>query len=110
MFETAIARLTASAGLPLQWVENPEWLALCKRFIPSAKSPSRKVLMQCLLPATLKTFKQAAQEHCRGLEGTVSYDGWTGGNHHHYIVFMVHCRGQNHVIQVHNASGNARQL
>jgi len=34
MFETAIACLTASAGLLLQWVENPEWLALCEHFIP----------------------------------------------------------------------------
>jgi hypothetical protein len=94
MFETSIARLTASAGLPLRWVENPEWLALCERFMPNAKSPSRKVLTQRLIPATLKTFKQTAQEQCRGLEGTVSYDGWTGGNHHHYIAFMVNCRGR----------------
>ena len=43
MFETALAHLTASAGLPLRWVENPEWLALCKRFLPNAKSPSCKV-------------------------------------------------------------------
>jgi len=105
MFETAIAHLMASARLLLQWVENPEWLALCECFIPSAKSPLHKVLMQHLLPATLKTFKQAAQEHCQGLEGTVSYDGWMGGNHHHYIAFMIHCIGQNHVIWVHDASG-----
>lgn len=94
MFETAIARLTASAGLPLRWVENPEWLALCERFLPSAKIPSRKVLTQRLIPATLKGFKKTAQDRCQGLEGTVSYDGWTGGNHHHYIAFMVNCRGQ----------------
>jgi hypothetical protein len=62
--------------------------------MPSAKSPSRKVLTQRLIPATLKTFKEAAKEQCRGLEGTVSYDGWTGDNHHHYIAFMVNCRGQ----------------
>ncbi len=45
MFETGIARLTASTGLPLRWVETPEWLAraLCKRFMPNAKS---KVLTQ----------------------------------------------------------------
>jgi hypothetical protein len=94
LFETAIARLTASAGLPLRWVENPEWLALCERFLLNAKSPSRKVLTQRLIPTTLKGFKQAAQEQCRGLEGTLSYDGWTGGNHHHYVAFMVNCRGQ----------------
>ncbi|KAH8984274.1 hypothetical protein EDB83DRAFT_2326294 [Lactarius deliciosus] len=57
MFETAVTCLTASAGLPLRWVENPEWLALCERFLPNAKSPSRKVLTQRLIPATLKGFK-----------------------------------------------------
>jgi hypothetical protein len=94
LFETAIARFTASAGLPFRWVENPEWISLCERFMPSAKSPSRKVLTQRLIPATLKTFKEAAKEQCRGFEGTVSYDGWTGDNHHHYIAFLVNCRGQ----------------
>ena len=94
MFETGIACLTASAGLPLRWVENPEWLALCERFMPNARSPSHKVLTQRLIPATLKAFKQAAQEQCQGLEGTVSYDGWTGGSNHHYIAFMVNCGGQ----------------
>ncbi|KAH8991160.1 hypothetical protein EDB83DRAFT_2231697 [Lactarius deliciosus] len=94
MFETAVARLTASAGLPLRWVENPEWLALCERFLPNAKSPSRKVLTQRLIPATLKGFKQTARKQCSGFEGTVSYDGWTGGNHHHYVAFMVNCKGQ----------------
>ncbi|KAG2359997.1 hypothetical protein BDR07DRAFT_1462245 [Suillus spraguei] len=33
-WETGLARVTASAGLPLRWVENPEWLKLCDRFIP----------------------------------------------------------------------------
>ena len=74
----------------------------------NAKSPSHKVLTQCLIPTTLKTFKQAAQEQCQGLEEAVTYDGWTGGNHHHYIVFMVNCRGQNHVIWVHDASGECK--
>jgi hypothetical protein len=127
LFETTVARLTASAGLPFRWVENPEWLALCERFMPNAKSPSCKALTQRLIPATLKTFKQTAKEQCRGLEGTVSYDGWTGGNHHHYIAFMVNCRGQvslvnfafylnicsgncgqNHVIRVHDASAERK--
>ncbi|KAG1753645.1 uncharacterized protein EDB91DRAFT_1286022 [Suillus paluster] len=27
--EAGLAQVTASAGLPLQWVENPEWLKLC---------------------------------------------------------------------------------
>ncbi|KAH9029946.1 ribonuclease H-like domain-containing protein [Lactarius pseudohatsudake] len=64
--------------------------------------PSRKVLTQRLIPATLKGFKQTARKQCSGFEGTVSYDGWTGGNHHHYVAFM------NHVIRVHDASGERK--
>ena len=64
MFETAIACLTASAGLLLWWVENPEWLAPCKQFLLNVKSPSCKVLTQHLILAILKGFKQAAQEWC----------------------------------------------
>jgi hypothetical protein len=104
LFETMVAHLMASTGLPFRWVENPKWHALCERFIPNAKSPSQKVLTQCLIPATLKTFKDAAKKQCQGLEGTVSYDGWTGGNHHHYIAFMVNCRGQVSLISVFNSN------
>jgi hypothetical protein len=43
-FEDRIMRLTVSAGLPLSWVENPEWLNFCTEFVPQAKSPSHKVL------------------------------------------------------------------
>jgi hypothetical protein len=35
-FEERMIRLTASAGLPLSWVENPEWLNFCTEFIPQA--------------------------------------------------------------------------
>jgi hypothetical protein len=94
LFETSLARLTASAGFPLRWVDNPEWHAFCDRWVPNAKTPSRKVLTQRLLPATLKVFKETAKEQARGSEATASCDGWTGGNHHHFIAFMVMCNGQ----------------
>ncbi|KAI9570855.1 hypothetical protein HD554DRAFT_2037075 [Boletus coccyginus] len=41
-WETGLARLTASAGLPLRWIENPEWKKLCDCFLPKAKIPSLK--------------------------------------------------------------------
>src|SRR6267154_1393330 len=50
-FETRVARLTASANFPIAWVENPEWLALLDEFIPSAISPTRKVLTNPIIPA-----------------------------------------------------------
>lgn len=88
-FEERILRLTASAGLSLSWVENPEWLNLCTEFIPQAKSPSRKVLTQRLLPRTLAEMKKKTMERVSGQNATASCDGWTGENFHHYVAFMV---------------------
>ena len=88
-FEEKLVRLTASAGLPLSWVENPEWLSFCTEFLPSAKSPSRKVLTRRLLPRTLGEFQSAAKQLVAGQNVTVSCDGWTGENFHHYIAFMI---------------------
>ena len=44
LFEHRLLRLTASAGFPLSWVENPEWQAIREEFIPGAPHISRKVL------------------------------------------------------------------
>lgn len=88
-FEERLVRLTASAGLPLSWVENPEWLAFCTEFLPQAKSPSRKVLTRRLLPQTLKEFQSQAKRRVAGKNATASCDGWTGENFHHYIAFMA---------------------
>jgi len=43
-FEQLLIHLMASAGLPLSWVENPEWIAFCDEFIPGSPQTSRKVL------------------------------------------------------------------
>jgi hypothetical protein len=88
-FEDRLTRLTASAGLPLSWVENPEWLNFCTEFVPQAKSPSRKVLTQRLLPRTLADFQGQAKLRVSGKNATASCDGWTGENFHHYIAFMI---------------------
>jgi hypothetical protein len=91
-FEERILRLTASAGLSFSWVENPEWLNFCTEFIPQAKTPSRKVLTQRLLPRTLAELQKQAKERVRGQNATASCDGWTGENFHHYIAFMIVAR------------------
>ena len=91
-FEEKILRLTASAGFPLSWVENPEWLNFCTEFIPQAKSPSRKVLTKRLLPRTLTEMQKQAKERVHGQNVTASCDGWTGKNFHHYIAFMIVAR------------------
>jgi hypothetical protein len=88
-FEERLMHLTASVGLPLSWVENLEWLLFCTEFIPSAKSPSQKVLIWWLLPRTLTEFQSQAMQHAAGHNVTASCDGWTGENSHHYIALMV---------------------
>ena len=88
-FEDRLTRLTASAGFPLSWVENPEWLSFCTEFLPQAKSPSRKVLTRRLLPRVLTDFQSQAKSRASGKNATAMCDGWTGENFHHYITFMI---------------------
>jgi len=103
-FEERMIRLTASAGLPLSWVENPEWLNFCTEFIPQAKSPSRKVLTRRLLPQTLAELQSQAKQRASGKNATASCDGWTGENFHHYIAFMIVVGKEVHTVKVHDAS------
>ncbi|KAG1786803.1 hypothetical protein EV424DRAFT_1476795 [Suillus variegatus] len=84
-WEAGLARVTASAELPLQWVENPEWLKLCDRFIPQAKAPSAKVLMKRVMPQVLRGIKATAKEESCGAVGTLQCDGWIGENSHHLL-------------------------
>ena len=91
-WEAGLARLTASAGLPLRWVENPEWVKLCDRFIPCAKIPSAKVFTKCVMPHVLHGLQVTAKEECRGGVATLQCDGWTGANSHHLLGFMMTVR------------------
>ena len=88
-FEDQLTHLTVSAGFLLSWVENPEWLSFCTEFLPQAKSPSRKVLTQRLLPRVLTDFQSQAKSCASGKNATTMCNGWTGENFHHYIVFMI---------------------
>ena len=88
-FETQVARLTASAGLPLSWVDNPEWIDFVHQFLPAAKSPSRKVLTTRLIPHIAKNYRNIAKESSKDQNATVQADGWTGANFHHLLAFMI---------------------
>ena len=89
IFETCIARLTASAGLPLSWVDNPEWIDFIHRFLPGATSPSRRVLTARLIPHVAEIYRQMAKECSKGQNATIQADGWTGVNFHHLLGFMI---------------------
>lgn len=91
-FETQIARLSASAGLPLSWVDNPEWIDFVHQFLPAAKSPSRKVLTTRLIPRLAKDYRQTAKNSTRDQNATIQADGWTGANFHHLLAFMIAVR------------------
>lgn len=94
-FEKQIGRLTASAGLPLSWVDNPEFITLIDTFIPAANPPSRKTLTRRIIPSLVRDFRMkaiAAVKKERFV--TLQADGWTGENHHHYIAFMISAGGK----------------
>ncbi|KIK93676.1 hypothetical protein PAXRUDRAFT_144538 [Paxillus rubicundulus Ve08.2h10] len=110
-WETALARFTASAGLPLRWIEDPEWKKICDCFLPKAKNLSSKVLTDWIIPKVLSVLKVSAQLECQGLEATLQCNGWTGEDHHHLIEFMMTAQQKAnisnhllHTIHVHNAS------
>ncbi|KAG1724136.1 hypothetical protein EDB19DRAFT_1897951 [Suillus lakei] len=99
-----LARLTTSAGLPLQWVKNHKWKVFCDCFLLRTKRPSAKVLTQCVMPHALNRLKTVAKEECRGANATLQCDGWTGENHHHLLGFMMTAQRKLHTVKVHNAS------
>jgi len=88
-FETCVARLTAATGLPLSWVDNPEWIDFIHHFLPGATSPSRKVLTTRLIPHAAESYRQLAKEVSKNQNATIQGDGWTGINFHHLLGFMI---------------------
>jgi hypothetical protein len=86
--------MTASAGFPLSWVDNAEWIDFCTEFLPAAKLPSRKTLTRRLLPAAITELRTAARATAKGHEATLQADGWTGVNNHHLLAFMITADGK----------------
>lgn len=91
-FESRLGRLTASAGLPFSWVDNPEWLAFVDEFIPAAQSPGRRKLTRTIIPKLVKDLRNQVKKEVSGQNVTIQADGWTGENHHHLIAFMITVR------------------
>lgn len=88
-FEHRILRLTASAGFPLSWIENPEFHAFQDEFIPGSPHISRKVLTKRILREVVTEFREAVKQKTAGKEATIQSDGWTGINNHHLVAFMI---------------------
>lgn len=93
-FETRVMRLTASANLPLSWVDNLEWIRLCEEFIPKARPISRKHLTRVVLPRVVRQIREQVRKAVKAKEATLQADGWSGVNRHHYIGFMISVNGK----------------
>ncbi len=87
--ESRIARITASANMPLSWVENLEVKAFFAEFLPDARLTSRRVLTSRLIPTELNAQRAALVPYIAGGEATLQCDGWSGGNYHHYTGFVL---------------------
>ncbi|KAJ8515209.1 hypothetical protein ONZ45_g7358 [Pleurotus djamor] len=88
--DVRILRMIASAGIPLSFVENPEFIQFIAQYLPSgARAPSRYRLTSRTMPTVIKRLKDDIILAVKGSFGTAQCDGWTGDNHHHYIAFMV---------------------
>lgn len=90
-FNTQLGRLTASVGLPISWIENPEFILFCQEFIhPLASVPSRKVLTCRILPTIKREFQKRDQAAIKaGSMATIQGDGWSAINDHHLNAFMM---------------------
>jgi hypothetical protein len=89
MFENHIARLTVSAGFPLSWVDNTEWIDFCTKFLPATSLPSQKTLTYHLLPTAVEELRASARAAAKGHEATLQADRWTGINNHHLLAFII---------------------
>lgn len=90
-FRHLICRLTASAGFPLSWVENPEWQTIREEFIPGAPHIGRDALTRTILPELVAEFRAEARQFVNSKDVTMQSDGWTGLNNRHLIAFMITC-------------------
>ncbi|KAL0064720.1 hypothetical protein AAF712_008266 [Marasmius tenuissimus] len=89
-FETQIAQITASQGLPLSWVENPEWENFLWEFLPGAHNLSQGRLTWIIIPRTLAVMQGVARGPLQGSMGTLQADGWSGINSVHTFTVRVH--------------------
>jgi hypothetical protein len=93
-FDSQITCITASAGLPLSWVDNAKWLAFVDEFIPAAKSPSHRVLTSWIIPNLASKLRPDTKAMVKGKLVTIQADDWTSQNHHHFIAFMIMADGK----------------
>ncbi|KAF9456718.1 hypothetical protein BDZ94DRAFT_1177124 [Collybia nuda] len=107
-FERKIARVTASGGLPLSWVENLEVQSFFEEFVPGANLPSRSTLTRRLIPEAAAEFRVATISSSKGKNVTLQGDGWTGENKLHLEAFMISIDGKLQTVRVHDATNERK--
>lgn len=94
-FDSRLARMTASCGFSFTWIEDIEVQDFMADFIPNAILPGCRVVSDRLVPEEVDKYRRKAQDRSRGSLATLQCDGWTGGNHHHLLAFMMTTSGPN---------------
>ncbi|KAI0073823.1 hypothetical protein K474DRAFT_1700112 [Panus rudis PR-1116 ss-1] len=106
--EYRLMRITASAGFPLTWTQNPEVHLLLDEFVsPAAVAPNRNSMVNRILPNTLNHLREAQMKSIAPLKhryGTVQFDSWTGLNGRYYHAFLVSLHGKLHTVEVSDCS------
>ena len=95
LYESHIARLTATNSWALSWVESPAWIDFTDEFLHAeTKNPTRKVLTNTIIPRELETHRKLARTNCKDGYATLQCDGFNSRNRHHLIAFMITARGE----------------
>ena len=88
-FETHLANITASCGLSSNWIENQAIRDFFNEILPSASHISSYQLSHWIIPREVEKHRDAAINRSRDQYVMLQTDGWTGGNFHHLIAFMI---------------------
>ncbi|KIY61455.1 hypothetical protein CYLTODRAFT_427529 [Cylindrobasidium torrendii FP15055 ss-10] len=103
-YRDLIGKITASAGLPLSWVDNRHFRQLREEFMPMAPPIGRHALRRTVLPNLRDSLRNDVRVLVNGANGTLQQDGWTGINHKHINAFMVAANGTVFAVRTEDAS------
>lgn len=89
IFEDLLISFFASANIPFNVVENPEFRTLFNTCLPGMRLPSRKTLSTRILNTKMVTTRHDVKMNAKDRLATLQCDGWTGRNSQHLVAFMI---------------------
>ncbi|KAG2354333.1 hypothetical protein BDR07DRAFT_1251662, partial [Suillus spraguei] len=84
-----MANITTSCGFSLNGIENQAIHSFMNAFFPFANPISSYQLSNHIIPCEVERYRQAAKNHCHGVNATLQMDGWTGVNFCYLLAFMI---------------------